>query len=291
MEMIISVDSLFSSDAPIELKNQFLGFVRACVSSHACHDASNIRSDRIKFNLNLDTLIKGSVPEFDLNSVNGEDVFPCTCAPTQKGFSNNNILVDAILLELSNRLAYRNLYSISLPDIDESFKTGKGIFSINGRFQARNGRFEDLTTLVRKADSLVMFDDTKLTIVAIIGLSTSNLFYDSYTFKYGFLKVGGSMWGSVEGTTIELVMTVDYSTEPCIGRIDYVKVSQPGKLKINITGLGILNGWVSRLITYVSSIWSTKMIPIIRDCVIQIFSEMINVMNCQKYEKTLQMFT
>ncbi|XP_012277995.1 uncharacterized protein LOC105698373 [Orussus abietinus] len=194
-----------------------------------------------------------------------------------------NILVDVALAELIERLRKKNEGIIKIPDIYQEFSTGSGIFETTGRFEAINGTFKDLTTLKRTEDAILSNAGLKFKASCGFGLSTAQLQYPYYKAKFGILKVNGQISGTVAGTAIHVTVIVDYNQNPCVTTLDTLKVTEFGKAKINITGLGPLNWLTSKLLNYVAKTWREDVIKSIESKLRNTVTKQLNKFNCEKY--------
>lgn len=101
--------------------------------------------------------------------------------------------------------------------------------------------------------------------------------------KYGLIKVNGKMSTDVNGIAIDSKVSVDYNQQPCKAEIEYFRISEFGKVKVKVTGLGPLNSLASSLVTWITKKWHTDIGDLIESKVTAILQNQVENFNCEKY--------
>lgn len=101
--------------------------------------------------------------------------------------------------------------------------------------------------------------------------------------KLGFMKVSGKMTGDVDGVALRAKVSVDYQWKPCKAMLEELEVTEFGKLKINVTGMGPLNSWVSSLINWVSKKWRDEILHEVQKKLKKILTHQLDKFQCEKY--------
>ena len=95
--------------------------------------------------------------------------------------------------------------------------------------------------------------------------------------------MSGKMSADVNGIAIDSKVAVDYNQHPCKAELEYFKISEFGKVKVKVTGLGPLNSLASSLVTWVTKKWHTDIAKLIEEKVSGIIKNQIQNFNCEKY--------
>ncbi|XP_014238201.1 uncharacterized protein LOC106659934 [Trichogramma pretiosum] len=194
-----------------------------------------------------------------------------------------NRLVDLAVLEIVKKLRKENMEQINIPDLQQNFTTGSSWWTTTGDFIAQRGTFEDLTTLSRTGDAKLSHDGFKFIASGSFGLSTANMAYKKYKLRYGIIKVNGKLSADVEDAAITATASVDYNQKPCRVQLSDLRVSNVGKVKVKLTGLGPLNKLLSKLVSWITKKWTSEIVSLVEDKLRIIVAEHLNNFDCERF--------
>lgn len=194
-----------------------------------------------------------------------------------------NHIVDFVLQEVINHLKKNHNEMIRIPNIDERFKVGSGIFETNGRFITVDGYFSDLTTLQRTTDAVLDPNGKKFSASCGFGLTKALIQYSQYRLKFGIIKLDGVISAKIDGISIEAKVSVDYNSKPCKTTMEYFKILDYGKITINVTGLSPFNSLASSLATWISKKWENEIIEMIKSKITKIIVYELDKFDCEKF--------
>ncbi|XP_071575217.1 uncharacterized protein [Temnothorax nylanderi] len=171
-----------------------------------------------------------------------------------------NVPVDILLKIVINYIKQNKKSIIKIPGVIKTCNIGLGI---ECHFETDNGIFEDLLTLERTEDA-VMFNIGRTHIIQTgFKLSMAKFKYDYYKLEVGPITVSGNILGTVDGLAIRARLVIDYD-KTCGVNLEYVKVTEFGKLNLEMTGLGPLNSLASTVFTGLTEkIWQDEIVKTI----------------------------
>ncbi|OXU29030.1 hypothetical protein TSAR_008269 [Trichomalopsis sarcophagae] len=233
----------------------------------------------------ITTLESNNKPKFSVNDIRS---FLSTYTIETNDVSRDvqstiNKLVDLAIAELVKKLNEENQGKIKIPDLDQNFSTGSSWWETTGEFNAYEGTFEDLTTLSRTEDAVLAHKGLKFTASCGFGLSKANMEYQKYKLRYGIIKVNGKLSASVDGVSLAATVGVDYNQKPCRAVLDSLRVSQLGKVKVKLTGLGPLNNLLSKLVTWITKKWQDDIVKVVEKKLMDIVVKNLDKFNCEKF--------
>ncbi|XP_077277814.1 uncharacterized protein LOC143905980 isoform X2 [Temnothorax americanus] len=168
-----------------------------------------------------------------------------------------NVPVDILLKIVINYIKQNKKSMIKIPGVMETYNIGLGI---ECHFETDNGIFEDLLTLERTEDA-VMFNFGRTHIIQTgFKLSMAKFKYDYYKLKIGPITISGNISGTVDGLAIRARLVID---KTCGMNLEYINVTEFGKLNLKMTGLGPLNSLASTIFTGLTEIWQDKFVKTI----------------------------
>ncbi|XP_063995052.1 uncharacterized protein LOC135172704 isoform X2 [Diachasmimorpha longicaudata] len=269
------------SSTPMITRNGIRRLAESCLESYMCERFKNINHW-----------------EFIESSNNGKFCFPpgmpsslpdlIARAPSESiadlgGFQDIiNKVVDVTLTEVIANLDQIN-GSLNLPNITHEFVTGTGVFQTKGRFEATGGIFRDLRTLHRSENVGIRRIGNTFRVSCGVGLSTAQLHFTEYKIKYGIVKVAGKLDGNIAGIKLEAAASIDYSKNPCVQKIDKLKVAEFGEIEIFLTGLGPLNSIFGSILDIMINAWKSDIIQMVETELMNIIKQAIGTFNCEKY--------
>ncbi|XP_033211212.1 mite allergen Lep d 7-like isoform X2 [Belonocnema kinseyi] len=274
-----------SLDIPQEVEDEFERIAHYCIAYQMCAKIETIQPEDYDILTNPDN----SGPIYVYYKEQKTDQFSTvnyTIDETKEDVelqSFVNTIVDITLAEVISQLKKKHDESIKIPDINKRFSFGSGFFKTSGNFDATDGHFSDLTTLKRTNDAVLERQGSKFAASCGFGLSTARIKYDHYKIKYGLIKVSGQMSADVNGIAINSKVSVDYNQQPCKAEIEYFRISEFGKVKIRVTGLGPLNSLASSLVTWITKKLHTDIADLIETKVTDIMQTQVENFNCEKY--------
>ncbi|XP_003424265.1 uncharacterized protein LOC100679065 [Nasonia vitripennis] len=291
---------------PAQLQVEIIHEAALCVKSTICQRLGVITSEDMKkardhpFNFGRITVTAAnnhveesksvittleSKPKFSVNDIRS---FLSTYTIETNDVSRDvqstiNKLVDLAIAELVKKLNEENQGKIKIPDLDQNFSTGSSWWATTGEFNAYEGTFEDLTTLSRTEDAVLAHKGLKFTASCGFGLSKANMEYQKYKLRYGIIKVNGKLSASVDGVALAATVGVDYNQKPCRAVLDSLRVSQLGKVKVKLTGLGPLNKLLSKLVTWITKKWQDDIVKVVEKKLMDIVVKNLDKFNCEKF--------
>ncbi|XP_011690382.1 PREDICTED: uncharacterized protein LOC105451559 [Wasmannia auropunctata] len=106
-------------------------------------------------------------------------------------------------------------------------------------------------------------------------LSTAKLKYNYYKLSVGSITVSGDVLVTIDGLVIAVkLFMIDHKKYPCY--VQYVQVTEIGKINIEMTGLGLFNSFISNLMTQKITEWQEKIIKKIEVQFRDIIEEQLN---------------
>ncbi|XP_058806378.1 uncharacterized protein LOC131672881 [Phymastichus coffea] len=197
--------------------------------------------------------------------------------------STINKLVDLAVYELVKKIKEENIGKIKIPDMSQNFSTGSSWWETTGEFNSLDGTFEDLTSLARTEDALLSHSGMKFVASCGFGLRRAYMEYQKYKLRYGVIKVNGQLSATIDGVSISAVVGIDYNRKPCRTVLESLRVSELGKIKVKLTGLGPLNKLLSKLITWITKKWQDEIVGKIEEKLSELVIHNLDKFQCEKY--------
>nr|CAD7441120.1 unnamed protein product [Timema bartmani] len=156
---------------------------------------------------------------------------------------NVNTFVDSLLPKVVPLLPY----TVTLPNINSSFSRKILFIPIYGHFLAYNGSLENFRTLRRTSDVFLNITVNGIHISGGLGLQTLNFAYD-YEAKFWGIGPTGTLKGTVNNNSLNFVVKVTYDGfTNCTVDLESLELKEFEGLKVDVTGLGILNWLASNM--------------------------------------------
>lgn len=105
--------------------------------------------------------------------------------------------------------------------------------------------------------------------------------------RVGFISVSGKLLGSIEKLSIAARLVIDYD-KTCDVNLKYIKVTEFGKIDLKMTGLGLLDNFTSKLLTWLTTMWKGKIIKAIEYNVKDIIEEQLRKYICESYKNKVR---
>lgn len=102
------------------------------------------------------------------------------------------------------------------------------------------------------------------------------------------MGISGKIVGTVEGLALSLKVTVSCD-ETCVVHFDHAKVTQFGKLKLEMTGLGPLNHLTSNFLSWMTQLWQGTIAKLIESNVKHVAQEQIKIHICKTFANELDL--
>ncbi|XP_058806383.1 uncharacterized protein LOC131672882 [Phymastichus coffea] len=190
-----------------------------------------------------------------------------------------NMIVDIAIAEIVEKLKDENEGTCEIPYISVDI-TEESSWKPQGKLQAENGTFSDLTTLTRTKHATLSHDGLRFTASCGFGFSKAKINYEKYKLKYG-LSVSGHISVIIDGLSLTTSIVVDFSRVPCRIILQELQVENLGKMKINMTGLGPLNGLLSRFATWITKKWKEKIVVAVENKMRKVVQQHLSKFTCE----------
>ncbi|KAK2589031.1 hypothetical protein KPH14_001874 [Odynerus spinipes] len=198
---------------------------------------------------------------------------------------NINDLVDLGLGAMIDMIKAYNLDKIKLPDINQVFTSDMKIFDVKGNLQASNGTFVGVTTLLRTADVVLSRQGRKYTASCGFGMTNALVEYAKYKFKYGVMELCGSIIGNVKNIALESKISVDYNAPRCVTKLESIKITEFGNMKVKFTGSGVMNTIGSKLISWFTKLFKNNIKGILERDLETFLTNRISSIDCERYRR------
>lgn len=182
-----------------------------------------------------------------------------------------NTLVDTLLLAVNEGLQLAGDSSVSIPDIDESFK----ISILKGGITATNGILSDLSTLQRNGDAVLDLDDTSATLTISLDLSQMNLVYSDCTIWLAKETATDELSVTVGSNALSAQISIEADDSSCQVILNYVKFSEIGDLDITMADLNEIPYIASKISNWILDNFQTEVEAPIEKILQSIVSEQL----------------
>lgn len=98
----------------------------------------------------------------------------------------------------------------------------------------------------------------------------------------GLINVNGKILGTVKGLAMAARVIIYYD-ETCDVNLEYIKVTELGKINFKITGLGPLNSFTSTILTWLTRMWQYRIIKVVEINMKDIAEKQLNNYLCNYY--------
>lgn len=158
--------------------------------------------------------------------------------------------IDKLLVQIRSQLVESNQTHASLPDISLSYSKKILFFTGTGELNGTEGWIEDLSSVQRTSNITLTAGDVSMVAKLEFGFNDLRIGY-MYRAKFMRIPVGGSLEVLINNNSIALELSVNVSKDRCSGdvNVDSVKFTILKGIQAKITGFGIFNGIISRLIS------------------------------------------
>lgn len=96
------------------------------------------------------------------------------------------------------------------------------------------------------------------------------------------VAVDGKILGIIEGLALAASITIDYN-QTCVVNLEYIKVTELGTVKIQMTGLGPLNSLTSTLLSWLTKKWQNDIIGLVQVNLKNIIEKELSDYICKKF--------
>nr|AGT15837.1 50MGP [Reticulitermes flavipes] len=170
-----------------------------------------------------------------------------------------NDYVDKLLNVARSYIGDKGLSEVDIPNIDASFSKKILFVTFHGSFTTRDGHARNLATLTRTSDITLDYNTGGVKVFGSVGLTQLELRYNRYEAKFQGIGPSGTVDAKVGSNSIFLKVNVLLAAEPSITledvHIEYVK-----DINIKVTGLGILDWILSKIVTWITGLLNDKII-------------------------------
>ncbi|KAL6265518.1 hypothetical protein P5V15_002313 [Pogonomyrmex californicus] len=231
-----------SANLPRNVEEAIIYYAQSCAKERLCQKIGTIKREDLqniniydKYGYNIPRVIRPNNPKVDLSM---------------------NIPMDILLKKTINYIKRNNKSIIKIPDVTETYNMGLGMKCY---FKTFNGTFQDLSTLKRTENAIMSNVGRTHVIQAGFGLSTAKFNYNNYKLKVGLITVDGNILGTVDGLAIAAKLVINYD-KTCGVNLEYIKVTELGKIKLKMTGLGPFNSLTSKILTWLTRMLQDKIV-------------------------------
>lgn len=272
------------------VENEVRRIARTCLETEISKRTSNISEQSLKgFERIVDFDSKIVLPQTSKNiecNVSNAIIGGALARSDSLEF-NINDLIDLGLGATIDVIKAYNLDKIKLPDLNEFFTSDMKIFDVKGHLRASNGTFVGLTSLVRTADVVLSRQGRKYTASCGFGMTNAVIQYSKYMLKYGFMELCGSIIGNAENIALESKFSVDYDAPRCVTKLESIKITEFGRMKVKFTGTGVMNTVGSKLISWFTKLFKNYLKGIIERDLETFLTNRISSFDCERYRRKL----
>jgi len=104
--------------------------------------------------------------------------------------------------------------------------------------------------------------------------------------KLALIKSSGKILGSIDGLAMD-VKVIIYYDEMCNIKLEYLTITELGKINFKITGLGPLSSLTSTILNWLTKMWRHKMIQAVEVNVKDIAEKHLNDYICSNYDEII----
>lgn len=104
-----------------------------------------------------------------------------------------------------------------------------------------------------------------------------------FQVKYGPVEVKGKLVADIDGLAIDCRLSVDYNQHPCKAQIERFKISEFGKIKVTVHGLGALDDLTSQFMTWLTKNWHEKVGKIIESKGLKKLQAEVMKFDCERF--------
>lgn len=270
------------------VENEVRRFAQLCLETEI-FQKTNISEKSLKHFEKVDDSKTGLIlPQLSKHTavITNGVITPALAQAESFGF-NINDLVDLGLGAMIDMIKSYNADIIKLPDINEAFTSDMKLFDIKGYIQASNGTFKGLTTLLRTADVTLFRQGRKYTASCGFGMTNTIVQYKKYKFKYGIMELCGSIISNLDSIALESKISVDYDAPKCVTKLENIKITDFGRMKVNFTGTGVMNNIGSKLISWFTKLFKNNLKGIIERDLEAFLSDRISSFDCERYRRKM----
>lgn len=101
--------------------------------------------------------------------------------------------------------------------------------------------------------------------------------------KYQPVTINGKLSGSIDGAALKARIAVDYNLKPCVVSLEYLNVTEFGRMTVNLTGLGALNDVSSKIINWITKTWRDSVIQSLETQMRATIESQLSAIDCEKF--------
>lgn len=258
-----------SDNLPKVVEEAIIYYVQSCAKERLCQRIGTLKAEELQninryeeYGNNIARVLRLKNPRVDLSV---------------------NVPVDIFLKKAINYIKQTKKSIITIPDVTETYNMGLGMKCY---LTTNDGTFEDLSTLKRTGEAIITNIGRTYIIQAEFGLSMAKFKYNHYKLKVGLIPISGNVLGSIDGIAIAAKLVINYDKE-CGVNLEFVKVTEVGKINLKMTGLGILNNLTSHVLTWLTRMWQDKIVKIVEDSVRDIIEDQLSEFICKNLNEVI----
>ncbi|XP_011342958.2 uncharacterized protein LOC105282599 [Ooceraea biroi] len=255
-----------SSNLPKVMEEAIIYYAQSCAKEYLCERIGTMTEKELQ-NINM----------YDEDRHNIQRIIHPTNS-TRRVELIMNVPVDIVLKNVIHYIKENGLSIVELPDVKEVYDIGLGVKCV---FEMVNGTFEDLSSLKRTENAFMSNEGRTNLVDAAFGLSTANFKYD-YKLEAALIKVSGKILATVKELAMAAKVAIHYD-KTCEVKLEYVKITELGKIDFKITGLGPFNYLTSTIFTWLTKTWQNRIVKIIEVNVRKIAEKQLNDYICNNY--------
>ncbi|EZA51820.1 hypothetical protein X777_09577, partial [Ooceraea biroi] len=248
-----------SSNLPKVMEEAIIYYAQSCAKEYLCERIGTMTEKELQ-NINM----------YDEDRHNIQRIIHPTNS-TRRVELIMNVPVDIVLKNVIHYIKENGLSIVELPDVKEVYDIGLGVKCV---FEMVNGTFEDLSSLKRTENAFMSNEGRTNLVDAAFGLSTANFKYD-YKLEAALIKVSGKILATVKELAMAAKVAIHYD-KTCEVKLEYVKITELGKIDFKITGLGPFNYLTSTIFTWLTKTWQNRIVKIIEVNVRKIAEKQLN---------------
>ncbi|XP_049947319.1 uncharacterized protein LOC126455601 [Schistocerca serialis cubense] len=161
-------------------------------------------------------------------------------------------VADFILRVFRSQTIKRGKQQVKIPDVHKTKFKGVGPIGFTVRFDATEGWLRDLSSLRRVGNVSISRYGNNVVMEFGAGLQKMEFGYDKYDLKAGPFSAKGHISGEVFNSSVTVRVSMDVGGETCSLVLLDVKISIPGEIKMQATGMGMLNMFYSQIMSSVT---------------------------------------
>lgn len=169
-----------------------------------------------------------------------------------------NEALDEIIQETKSVIVAGGQDQISIPDMDASFKKKWHFVHVSGSFKGTGGWFRSLSSIQRTGDTTFTTNGNRVTLDLRLGLGNMEIGFDHYKARFMHVGPSGKLNARVKHNSVYCQITLTYNGDECVASLDRANLDQFSGLEIHVTGLGPLNWIFSKIASWVTNHFHSK---------------------------------